>query len=122
MTRLTEKLNLYSNKQKLLDQTSELLKSKEAEIVGLREKLVCLEAAKAKSSARPGVPAHASRGHTRKVQQLEKQVKELEQVIRKKFPNSLSALILAANSSTELELENRYVCPFIMYLYTQPFP
>lgn len=107
MTRLTEKLNLYSNKQKLLDQTSELLKSKEAEMVGLREKLVCLEAAKAKSSARPGVPA--SRGHTRKVQQLEKQVKELEQVIRKKFPNSLSALILAANSSTELELENRYV-------------
>ena len=39
----------------------------------------------------------------RRVQQLERQVKELEEVIRRRFPNSLSALILASGRMAEKE-------------------
>lgn len=72
----------------------------------LREKLAALESSKAKSAAAKGPRSRSS--EAKRVVQLERQVKELEKVIRKRFPNSLSALILAANSCTELELENRY--------------
>ena len=37
------------------------------------------------------------------MQQLERQVKELEEVIRRRFPNSLSALILASGRMAEKE-------------------
>ena len=34
----------------------------------------------------------------KKIQQLERHVKELETIIQKRFPNSLSALILTSNT------------------------
>ena len=39
-------------------------------------------------------------GSQKRVQELERQVRGLNDVIRRRFPNSLSALILAATSST----------------------
>lgn len=103
--KLTGKLEHYADKQKLLDHTSQLLESKEADITRLKEKLSSLEHAKSALAK----PKGRLIGETKRIVQLEKQVRELEKVIQKKFPNSLSALILAANSSTELELENKYV-------------
>ena len=105
------------DKQKLLENTVDLLESREAEISSLKEKLAAAAAAAASSSvdakpksAPPKVSGSRGRpSEVKRIQQLEKQVKELEKVIQKRFPNSMSALILAANSSTELELEHRCV-------------
>ena len=106
---MTEKLNQCGEKIKLLDHTSELLKAKETEVGVLREKLVSLESSASSSKARPAGGKTGSKprssSEAKRILQLEKHVRELEKVIQKRFPNSLSALILAANSSTELELE-----------------
>ena len=113
LAELTEKLKSYANKEKMVEDTMELLKAKEVEVVSMKERLASLEATRAKtdppsSQARPG-PSRSRASEARRIKQLEKHVKELETVIQKRFPNSLSALILAANNSTEQEVESRYV-------------
>ena len=90
MSTLTRKLEWYTENQRLLDKDCELLHSKEEEISNLKEKIASLEGEGKKRSA-------LSRAtEARRVQQLEHQVKELENIIKKRFPNSLSALILSS--------------------------
>lgn len=108
---LVEKLKAYSDKQKVADNAMELLKTKEVEVLSMKERLESLEAEKAKTPS----SSQARRGggsESRRIRQLEKNVKELEKVIQKRFPNSLSALILAANNSSEQEVESRYAFMF----------
>ncbi len=76
------------------------------EIKTLKEKLASLPSQKFKPASRAGLKNCATTSETKRVHQLEKQVKELEKIIQRRFPNSLSALILAANSSTALEHES----------------
>ena len=45
--------------------------------------------------------ARGRAGEAKRVQQLERQVRELEEVIRRRFPNSLSALILTSGAVTD---------------------
>ena len=47
--------------------------------------------------------ASSRSAETRKVHQLERQVRDLNDIIKKRFPNSLSALIMAANSAEQGE-------------------
>lgn len=94
LNQLTERLDGYTTNQKLLGQTTQLLKSKEEELNSLQEKVASLELEKSKFVLK----LSGAKEHKKKIQQLEKQVKELEGVIKKRFPNSLSALVLAANS------------------------
>jgi len=103
MAQLKEKLKCLTERQELLDKTAGLLKSKEEEVKALKERLVALETAKSTSAVR--WKSHSV--ESKRISQLEKHVRELEKVIQRKFPNSLSALILAANSSSELKLENK---------------
>lgn len=101
MARLTEKLKDFSETQKQLEQVLELLKSKETEVTGLRDKVASLQSENQKAAQKVSSKSHAA--DIKRIRQLEKTVKELEKVIQKRFPNSLSALVLAANSSTSLE-------------------
>ena len=87
---LNQKLEWYAENQRLLDKDCELLHSKEEEIASLREKLAALEGEGKKKSTQ------SRAAEARRVQQLEHQVKELENIIKKRFPNSLSALILSS--------------------------
>ena len=99
---LNQKLEWYAENQRLLDKDTELLHSKEEEIASLRERLASLEGEGKKTS----VQSRAA--EARRVQQLENQVKELENVIKKRFPNSLSALILSSGVA-EGQSKQRYV-------------
>ena len=105
---MKEKLNKCTEKLKKLENVSELLKSKEAEIIKMKDRLESLESLKTKPVLK-SVPKSGPKSEAKRVQQLQKQVKDLEKVIQKKFPNSLSALVLAANSSTVVEQETRSV-------------
>ena len=99
---LNQKLEGYAENQRLLDKDTELLHSKEEEIASLRERLASLEGEGKKTS----VQSRAA--EARRVQQLENQVKELENIIKKRFPNSLSALILSSGVA-EGQSKQRYV-------------
>ena len=85
------------------------MQAKAAEIASLQRKVASLEvaataAANAKSAPTKGSSrGRRSIGEAGRILQLEKQVKELEKIIQKKFPNSLAALVLAANSTAETE-------------------
>ena len=98
---LKGKLKGDADKQKRVDEAMERLRAKEVEIESMKGRLVELEAARSKSAR--SKPARSS--EARRIKHLESHVRELEKVIQKRFPNSLSALILAANSSTEMEME-----------------
>ena len=100
---LNQKLEWYAENQRLLDKDTELLHSKEEEIASLRERLASLEGEGKKKTSVQSRAAEA-----RRVQQLENQVKELENIIKKRFPNSLSALILSSGVA-EGQSKQRYV-------------
>ncbi len=114
---LTGKLKCFADNQKMVDNTLQLLNAKEAEVVSMKERLAALDEERSKpappssssAAARSGTSRHRGGFEARRIKQLEKHVRELEKVIQKRFPNSLSALVLAANSSSELEAENRCV-------------
>lgn len=55
--------------------------------------------------------ARGRAGEAKRVQQLEHQVRELEEVIRRRFPNSLSALILTSGTVTQERGEMYVRCP-----------
>lgn len=106
---LTQKLEWYAENQQLLDRDCELLHSKEEEIVSLKEKLASLEGEGKQKSVRSRAT------EARRVQQLEQQVREMENIIKKRFPNSLSALILSSGVA-EGQSKTRYNMP--IYIYT----
>jgi len=54
--------------------------------------------------------ARGRAGEAKRVQQLEHQVRELEEVIRRRFPNSLSALILTSGAVTQEKGETYVRC------------
>ena len=91
LSALNQKLEWYAENQRLLDKDFELLHSKEEEIAILREKLAAFVKGEGKKKSTQSRGAEA-----RRVQQLEHQVKELENIIKRRFPNSLSALILSS--------------------------
>lgn len=99
---LTSKIEWFSENQKLLDHDCELLRSRESEIVLLKEKITSLQQERQREGSK-------SRGaDAKRIQQLERHIKDLENVIQKRFPNSLSALILSTNAPAgQSQTENR---------------
>uniref|UniRef100_A0A1A8EZI6 Centrosomal protein of 162 kDa n=1 Tax=Nothobranchius korthausae TaxID=1143690 RepID=A0A1A8EZI6_9TELE len=94
---LTEKLQRFSEQRELLDRDAGRLKAATAEILQLKEQV---EKLKQEVVRRSSVQQKKSRGRsadTKTIQDLERQVKELKQILRSKNPNSLPALIYAAS-------------------------
>ncbi len=98
VSRLMGKLEWYAENQVQLDKDSELMKAKDKEISTLKETIASLEQTHV---LKGGFRVKARGAEARRVAQLESQVRELEKVIQKRFPNSLSALILASNSGVD---------------------
>ncbi|XP_034553537.1 centrosomal protein of 162 kDa isoform X2 [Notolabrus celidotus] len=93
---LRRKLQWFAENQELLDRDAGRLKAATAEIHQLQEQV---EKLKSDVSRRSGEQQRKSRektAETKRMQDLERQVKELEQILRRRNPNSLPALIYAA--------------------------
>ena len=95
MASLTKENDQHAKERKRLKNISAVLKSREVEIAKLKKNIATLECEKTKISSQM---SNERRRDSKKIQQLVKQVKDLEKVIQKRFPNSLAALIMAANS------------------------
>ncbi|XP_045895582.1 centrosomal protein of 162 kDa-like isoform X1 [Micropterus dolomieu] len=93
---LKKKLQWFAENQELLDRDAGRLKAATAEIHRLKEQVEHLKMDVGKRSSEQQRKAREKTGDTKRMQDLERQVKELEQILRCRNPNSLQALIYAA--------------------------
>ncbi|XP_040839641.1 centrosomal protein of 162 kDa [Ochotona curzoniae] len=98
MSRLQKRLQWYAENQELLDRDAVRLKEANEEIEKLK-----LEIEKVKAeSGNPSIQQKMrlkDRAEAKKIQDLERQVKEMEGILKRRYPNSLPALILAASAA-----------------------
>ncbi|KAG7222052.1 hypothetical protein INR49_016812 [Caranx melampygus] len=90
-----------SENQELLDRGAGRLKAATAEIRQLKEQIENLKMEVDKRGNEQQKKAKEKTVEMKKMQNLERQVKELEQILRYKNPNSLPALMYAAASAAE---------------------
>ncbi|XP_051880397.1 centrosomal protein of 162 kDa isoform X2 [Pristis pectinata] len=111
--RLNKRLQWYAENQEMLDKDAARLKAANVEIEKLKEQIQKLAA---DSKVRNSPPEKRAKGRAleaKRIQDLERQVKEMEEIIRRRYPNSLPALIYAAasipdtSSETEGKLHSR---------------
>ncbi|XP_054477409.1 centrosomal protein of 162 kDa isoform X2 [Anoplopoma fimbria] len=93
---LKKKLQWFAENQELLDRDACRLKAATAEIHQLKEQVERLKLDVGKRSSEQQRKTKEKTVDTRRMQDLERQVKELEQILRRRNPNSLPALIYAA--------------------------
>uniref|UniRef100_UPI0037E7FD3C centrosomal protein of 162 kDa n=1 Tax=Semicossyphus pulcher TaxID=241346 RepID=UPI0037E7FD3C len=96
---LKKKLQWFAENQELLDRDASRLKAATAEIHQLQEQVEKLKTDVSKRSSEQQRKARERTAETKRMQDLERQVKELEQILRRRNPNSLPALIYAAASA-----------------------
>uniref|UniRef100_A0A3B3YGH0 Centrosomal protein of 162 kDa n=1 Tax=Poecilia mexicana TaxID=48701 RepID=A0A3B3YGH0_9TELE len=93
---LKNKLQWFAENQELLDRDAGRLKAATAEILQLKEQVENLKREVGKRSSNVQRKARDRHADTKRMQDLQRQVKELEQILRSRNPNSLPALIYAA--------------------------
>ncbi|KAM9352865.1 centrosomal protein of 162 kDa [Symphorus nematophorus] len=93
---LKKKLQWFAENQELLDRDAGRLKAATAEIHQLKEQVEKLKMDVGKRSSEQQRKSKEKTADTKRMQDLERQVKELEQILRRRNPNSLPALIYAA--------------------------
>ncbi|XP_026770045.3 centrosomal protein of 162 kDa [Pangasianodon hypophthalmus] len=92
---LKKRLQWYAENQELLDKDAARLRSANAEIQRLTEQVkLKMEVAKQANQQQKKVKERAA--EAKRIQDLERQVKEMEEILRRRHPNSLPALMLAA--------------------------
>ncbi|KAK2844087.1 hypothetical protein Q5P01_010746 [Channa striata] len=96
---LKKKLQWFTENQELLDRDAGRLKAATAEIHQLKEQVEQLKLEVSQRSCDQQRKVKAKTLDTKKIKDLERQVKELEQILRQRNPNSLPALIYAAASA-----------------------
>ncbi|XP_041649990.1 centrosomal protein of 162 kDa isoform X2 [Cheilinus undulatus] len=106
VTALKKKLQWFAENQELLDRDAGRLKAATAEIYQLKEQVENLKTEVSKRSSEQQRKAREKTADTKRMRDLEKQVKELEQILRHRNPNSLPALIYAAASAGGPEDKN----------------
>ncbi|XP_061571316.1 centrosomal protein of 162 kDa isoform X2 [Cololabis saira] len=93
---LKKKLQWFAENQDLLDRDASRLKAATAETHQLQEQVEKLKQEVGRRSSEQQKKPRDKSVDTKRIQDLERQVKELEQILRRRNPNSLPALICAA--------------------------
>jgi protein QN1 len=90
---LEGKLKWYSENQRLFEQDADILRGKEEQIKELSWKLETAE-----EHIRNQKKVAKERGtDAKRIRDLERQIKEMETIIRRRFPNSITAMIYASS-------------------------
>ncbi|XP_030014331.1 centrosomal protein of 162 kDa isoform X2 [Sphaeramia orbicularis] len=100
---LKKKLQWFAENQELLDRDTDRLKAATAEIHQLKEQVEKLKMNVGRRSSEQQKKSKEKAAETKRMQDLERQVKELEHILRNRNPNSLPALIFAAASASAQE-------------------
>ncbi|KAG9342704.1 hypothetical protein JZ751_015566 [Albula glossodonta] len=97
---LKKRLQWYAENQELLDKDAARLRAATTEIQKLKEQV---ERLRSEVGKRDGLQQQKmmkeKAGDSKRIQDLERQVKEMEKILRRRHPNSLPALIFAAASA-----------------------
>ncbi|XP_060061440.1 centrosomal protein of 162 kDa isoform X2 [Erinaceus europaeus] len=99
VTRLQKRLQWYAENQELLDKDAIRLKEANEEIEKLKLEVEKLKAESGSPSIQQKIRLKDRAADAKKIQDLERQVKEMEGIIKRRYPNSLPALILAASAA-----------------------
>ncbi|XP_056015434.1 centrosomal protein of 162 kDa-like isoform X3 [Ostrea edulis] len=94
--RLNRKLKWYAENQKLLDQDTKKLKAKEEEITKLKSRIQDLQSETGKRLEDNRMRSTERAKDAKKIQDLQRQVKEMEQIMKRRHPNSLPSLMMTA--------------------------
>ncbi|XP_036446069.1 centrosomal protein of 162 kDa isoform X2 [Colossoma macropomum] len=93
---LKKRLQWYAENQQLLDKDADRLRAANAETQRLTEQVEKLKMEVAKRTNQQHKKAQERAGEAKRIQDLQRQVKEMEDILRRRHPNSLPALIYAA--------------------------
>ncbi|XP_012624615.1 centrosomal protein of 162 kDa [Microcebus murinus] len=97
--RLQKRLRWYAENQELLDKDAVRLKEANEEIEKLKLEIEKLKAESGNPSIQQKIRLKDKAVDAKKIQDLERQVKEMEGILKRRYPNSLPALILAASAA-----------------------
>ncbi|XP_072317604.1 centrosomal protein of 162 kDa-like [Eucyclogobius newberryi] len=101
VSELKNRLKWFAENQELLDRDAGRLRAAAEETLRLKEQVVKLKIEVTNRSGEQQKKTRVPSADAKRIQHLERQVKELEQVLRNRNPNSLPALILAAASARD---------------------
>ncbi|XP_072536151.1 centrosomal protein of 162 kDa isoform X2 [Salminus brasiliensis] len=96
VSELKKRLQWYAENQELLDKDAARLRAASAETQKLTEQVEKLKMEVAKRANLQEKKAKERAGEAKRIQDLERQVREMEEILRRRHPNSLPALIYAA--------------------------
>ncbi|XP_016062811.1 PREDICTED: centrosomal protein of 162 kDa isoform X2 [Miniopterus natalensis] len=99
ISRLQKRLQWYAENQELLDKDAVRLKEANEEIERLKLEVEKLKAESGNPSIQQKIRLKDKAADAKKIQDLERQVKEMEGILKRRYPNSLPALILAASAA-----------------------
>ncbi|XP_055289877.1 centrosomal protein of 162 kDa isoform X1 [Moschus berezovskii] len=103
---LQKRLQWYAENQDLLDKDAVRLKEANEEIEKLKLEVEKLKAESGNPSIQQKIRLKEKAADTKKIQDLERQVKEMEGILKRRYPNSLPALILAASAAGDIADRN----------------
>ncbi|XP_066867509.1 centrosomal protein of 162 kDa isoform X1 [Kogia breviceps] len=96
ISHLQKRLQWYAENQELLDKDAIRLKEANEEIEKLKLEVEKLKAESGNPSIQQKIRLKEKATDAKRIQDLERQVKEMEGILKRRYPNSLPALILAA--------------------------
>ncbi|XP_039709240.1 centrosomal protein of 162 kDa isoform X2 [Pteropus medius] len=99
ISHLQKRLQWYAENQELLDKDAARLKEANEEIEKLKLEVEKLKAESGNPSIQQKIRLKDRAADVKKIQDLERQVKEMEGILKRRYPNSLPALILAASAA-----------------------
>ncbi|XP_055130062.1 centrosomal protein of 162 kDa isoform X1 [Symphalangus syndactylus] len=99
ISRLQKRLQWYAENQELLDKDALRLREANEEIEKLKLEIEKLKAESGNPSIQQKIRLKDKAADAKKIQDLERQVKEMEGILKRRYPNSLPALILAASAA-----------------------
>ncbi|CAL1547671.1 unnamed protein product [Lymnaea stagnalis] len=102
LAKLQKKIKWYAENQELLDKSNVKLRQKDDEIHRLKIRLEDFKSEAGRKLEENKIRAKEKATDAKKIQDLERQVKEMEQVIRRRHPNSLPAMMLVAANAPDV--------------------
>ncbi|KAJ7403700.1 centrosomal protein of 162 kDa isoform X4 [Willisornis vidua] len=99
ITNLKRRLQWYAENQDLLDKDASRLKDAREEIEKLRLEVEKLRAEAGDQCGQQKKRLRDRAADAKRIQDLERQIREMEGIIKRRYPNSLPALIYAANAA-----------------------
>ncbi|XP_078225830.1 centrosomal protein of 162 kDa isoform X2 [Callithrix jacchus] len=99
ISRLQKRLQWYAENQELLDKDALRLREANEEIEKLKLEIEKLKTESGNPSIQQKIRLKDKAADAKKIQDLERQVKEMEGILKRRYPNSLPALILAASAA-----------------------